>query len=436
MVGRGPSELMRHHVRAASPGNLRPVARAVQLPESHLNPDERARMNSRERVGTAMQLGTPDRVPVFCQLAIGHYFLQASSAPIDIWFRSEGFAEALVELQQRYQFDGILVNLPGRDPDFERHIDRVQHGPHQTTIHWKNGCVTGVPRHENPHYYQPDGSRRFPSLNAVDPEQLWYVDPWDLTEVTYPYTWGFDGQQRPFDDFFPPHHLDTIAAVQSKTRGAVSVHSEVFSPFSQFLELLSYQVALMALVEDPGKVHACLDRLTEGTIDLASRQAAAGVDAILISSAFAGAGFIGPQQYAELVLPYERRVISALQERYPEIPLYTHTCGSIGDRLDLILETGTRGIDTLDPPPLGNVDLGIAVRVLEGRAFVKGNLDPVNTLLRGDAAAVRDAVLHCLEVAKPRGGYILSTACSVAPGVRPELLELLSALTIEHGRYR
>ena len=393
-------------------------------------------MNSRERVGTAMQLGTPDRVPVFCQLAIGHCFLQASASAVDIWFRSEGFAEALVELQRRYRFDGILVNLPGRDPEFERHVDRVEQGPHQTAIHWKNGCVTGIPPDENPHYYQVDGSRRFPSLDAVDPERLWYVEPWDLTEVTYPYTWGFEKEPRPFEDFFPPYHLDTIAAVQSRTRGTVSVHSEVFSPFSQFLELLGHQVALMALMEDRGKVHACLDRLTEGTIDLASRQAAAGVDAILISSAFAGAGFIGPQLYAELVLPYERRVISALRERYREVPLYTHTCGSIGDRLDLILETGTRGIDTLDPPPLGNVDLGIAVRVLEGRAFVKGNIDPVNTLLRGDKGTVRDAVLHCLQVAKPRGGYILSTACSVAPGVKPELLESFSELASEYGRYR
>ncbi len=392
-------------------------------------------MNSRERVGIAMQLGTPDRVPVFCQLAIGHYFLQASSPPVDIWFRSEAFADALVELQRQYRFDGILVNLPGRDPEFERYIDRVEQGPHQTTIHWKNGCVTGVPHNDNPHYYQADGSRPFPSLVAVDPEQLWYVEPWDLTEVNYPYTWGFDDRPRPYDDFFPPYHLDTIAAVRSKTNGKISVHSEVFSPFSQFLELLNYQVALMALMDDRGKVHACLDRLTEGTIDLASRQAGAGVDAILISSAFAGAGFLSQQHYAEFVLPYERRVISAVKDRHPDVALYTHTCGAIGDRLDLMLETGTQGIDALDPPPLGTVELEIAVRVLEGRAFVKGNLDPVNTLLRGDEGTVRDAVLHRLRVAKPGGGYILSTACSVAPGVRPELLELLSALAMEHGRY-
>lgn len=38
-------------------------------------------------------------------------------------------------------------------------------------------------------------------------------------------------------------------------------------------------------------------------------------------------------------------------------PIYTHTCGAIGDRLNLMKETGTDGIVTLDQPPPGTVDL-------------------------------------------------------------------------------
>ena len=63
-----------------------------------------------------MRLGTPDRVPVMCQLSLGHYFLHSGLDAIDIWHDTDAFAEALVRLQERYGFDGILVNLPGRDP--------------------------------------------------------------------------------------------------------------------------------------------------------------------------------------------------------------------------------------------------------------------------------------------------------------------------------
>lgn len=54
----------------------------------------------RDRVGLAMNLDVPDRVPVFCQLAIGHYFLNARPSPFDVWFRSGAFANALVELRE------------------------------------------------------------------------------------------------------------------------------------------------------------------------------------------------------------------------------------------------------------------------------------------------------------------------------------------------
>ena len=54
-------------------------------------------MNSGERMALAMlRDALPDRVPVMCQLAIGHYFLNTSLSPIDIWFTSESFAEAMV----------------------------------------------------------------------------------------------------------------------------------------------------------------------------------------------------------------------------------------------------------------------------------------------------------------------------------------------------
>jgi len=392
-------------------------------------------MNSRERVAIAMNLAEPDRVPVFCQLAIGHYFLNADLSPIDIWFRSEGFAEALVQLQRRYNFDGILINLPGRDPEFEGNIARIEEGDEETTIRWKNGNYTRVPHDDNPHYFMADGSRYFPSFADLNPEQLWYVEPWDLTDITYPYTWGFAAESREFNDFFPPFHNDTIQAVNRRAGAEVSLHSEVFSPFSQFLELLNYENALMALIDDPEKTKACLERLTLGAIDLASRQAVAGVDAILISSAFAGGGLISRDHYTEFVLPYERRIISEVQTLHPKVKVYTHTCGAIGDRLDLILATGTNGIDTLDPPPLGTVELEEAVPQLEGKAFIKGNIDPVATLLYGDEAKVREAVLHRLGVAKEGGGYILSTACSVAPAVRPELLQFMSELVTQHGGY-
>jgi len=392
-------------------------------------------MTSRERMDLAMRGRTPDRVPVMCQLALGHYFLRAGLDFVDVWHSSDAFAEALVTLQRRYGFDGILVNLPGRDPRWQRHVARVDDQEGERVITWSNGWCTVAPRDDNPHVFRENGRRWFPAFEDLDPDRLFYVEPHDLSGITYPTCWSFDPTPAvPGDGFFPPWHLDTIRAVVERAGPDLSVHGEVFSPFSQLLELLDVSNGLVALIDDPGKARACLERLTDGAIVLARRQVDAGAHAILISSAFAGAGLIPRPYYEEFVLPFEHRLVSGIHAAH-DVPVYTHTCGAIGDRLDLLMATGTNGIDTLDPPPLGTVDLAAAKRATAGRVFIKGNVDPVNTILDGTTEDVRRAARERIAIAGPGGGYVLSTACSVPPHAPPDNILALREVADAVGWY-
>ena len=387
-------------------------------------------MTSRERMRVAMRLGEPDRVPVMCQLALGHYFLQSGIEPYEIWHSTEAFGEALMALQQRYRFDGILVNLPGRDPAWRRRVAGFERRDRATVIRWTNGWCTVVPPDDLPRVCCEDGSRSRPDFASIDPARLFYVEPHDLPGPRYPHALGFEPASA---GEFPPCQFDTITYVRSRA-GEVSVHAEIFSPFSQLMELADHASVLAALLTDPGKVHACLDRLADGAATLGRGQAAAGADAVLISSAFAGAGFISPSHYREFVLPYEKKVIDAVRSAR-DIPVYTHTCGAIGDRLELMAASGTSGIDTLDPPPLGTVDLADARRRTFGRLFLKGNVDPVNTVLFGTPDDVLAAARDRIETAGPGGGYILSTACSVPPTAAPANITALVEAAELFGRY-
>ena len=377
-------------------------------------------MTSRERMAVAMRLGQPDRVPVMCQLAIGHYFLHAGLDPLDIWYSGRSFGDALISLQRQYGFDGILVNLPGRDEDWRRHVTSIERGENQVVVRWRNGWSTVCPKDDLPWVCRPDGARSRPALEDLDPDALFYVEPHGLLGARSPYSPDLEPAAR---SEFPPYQFDTIRYVLAHA-GEVSVHAEVFSPFSQLLELVDHVSVLMAILRDPARVHACLDRLAEGAAQLGAGHATAGADAVLISSAFAGAGFISPGQYESFVLPYEKRVIDAIRATR-DIPVYTHTCGAIGDRLELMMASGTNGIDTLDPPPLGTVDLADARRRTVGRVFLKGNIDPVNTVLLGTPADVARAARERLAIAGGEGGYILSTACAVPPAAPPENIHAL-----------
>jgi len=393
-------------------------------------------MNGRERMALAMQHKEPDRVPVMCQLAIGHYFLNAGIAPHEIWFSSEGFAEALVKMQRRYKFDGILINIPGRPRNVLSEIKKIENTKKGEMVYWKNGHVIVIPWDDNAQYVyaaRPDLTPRA-DLATIDPDRMDTVDQFPgYVWNTYHIPWLEEKKDPGLLSEVPDYFTDTIDLVREKTGGEISVHGEVFSPFTHYLELFGYQNAIIGLVKQKEKVKAVLERLTDATIAWGVAQARRGVDAVLISSAFAGGGFISPKMYTEYVVPYERRLSDAIKEH--DVPVYTHTCGKIGDRLELMEQTGTMGIDTLDPYPLGNVALSDAKNGVGQRLFLKGNMNSVSMLEYTTKEEVIDEASERIQIGKPGGGYILSSACSIAPHVEPWKIELLTPLAEEIGQY-
>ncbi len=393
-------------------------------------------MNAKERMRAAMSHGKPDRVPVMCQLALGHYFLNCNYRPSAIWFDTDTFGGALVELQRRYDFDGILVNVPGRPPDWRSRIKSHRNVRDKEHLCWESGLETIVPADDNPQTFSPDGAplprADYRAIDVNDP-RLCHLPGYVWNTWHMPELWGIDRDADLFDPAtYPKWFTSALEKVQQQAPD-VSVHAEVFSPFTHLMELFGYEQALMALVDVPETCHEMLAAFTRMVVAQVQLYAVPKPDAILVSSAFAGAGFISRQMYKEFVAPYEDEVFGAIRESGSKS--YVHTCGAIGDRLDLMAETSVDGIDTLDPPPLGTVDLAEAKSKYGRRFFFKGNLDAVNEMLHADDATFEQAVKDRLRIGKPGSGYILSSACSVAPHVRPERLKRLTQLAAEFGRY-
>ncbi len=393
-------------------------------------------MQPRERVKAAMRHDTPDRVPVMCQLALGHYFVNSDRSPSEIWFDSEVFARTLADFQRRYRFDGILVNLPGRPANWKSYLADTAQADTGELLRWRFGLETWCPPDDNPHTFLP-GRNPLPRANSTTilPEDpaLYRIPGYVWNTWHAPCLWDIP---EAADLARPESYPDWLTLGLRTARAAcpdVSVHIEVFSPFTHLLELFGYENALLALLDVPDICHRLLDVFTTHVEAQIECFAACDPDAILISSAFAGAGFISRRMYQAFVVPCEKRVVNAIDRH--GIPSYVHTCGAIGDRLDLMAETGVGGIDTLDPPPLGTVDLAQAKQQFGRRFFFKGNLDAVNEMLRADDATFERAVRRRLETGMPGSGFILSSACSVAPHVRAERLARMVELADRYGRY-
>lgn len=368
----------------------------------------------------AMAGKKPDRVPLMCQMSIGHMILQTGASPPAFWNSAEIYAAGLLDLRQTYSFDGILISLYGHFSDWEKKVSRVRKEGVAEVVEWKDGARTIFPADDLPFHY-PAEPRRPRSVAEFDPESL-------------PEAVSFIPVSQGLEFHFDPEHLyDVIDMISEKAGAEHSIHAEVTSPFDYFLNLFDFRDALIGLIEEETKAKEILQRFAEAIKKIAVGLVERKVDAVKVSSPYAGSGFISPLFYREFVLPFEGQIARAVSGR--GVPAYIHTCGAIHDRLEMMVEAGFSGIECLDPPPLGNVELADAKRRIGQKAFIKGNIDPVNVLLLGTEKAVREDARQRLEIGKPGGGYILSTACSIAPHTRKENIQILAEVVEEGGYY-
>lgn len=377
-------------------------------------------MTPKERTAAAMAGSLPDRVPVMCQMSVGHMLLQTGIPPSRFWHSAAEFAEGLLAVRALYGFDGILVSLHGHPADWERRVASVARGPEGERIRWKSGDETFFPTDDLP-VFRPAIPAARPEFARFDPESL----PSRIGHIPVS-----QGLRFALD---PEHLHDAVLDVLGRAGGEYSVHGEVTSPLDYVLDLFGFEQAMVGFLDDPGRAAAVLDRFTEGLVDLAAGLAACGVDAVKISSPFAGAGFLSKAFYRAFVLPYEGRIARAVEARGARA--YIHTCGDIHDRLELMASSGASGIECLDPPPLGRVELEDAKRRVGGRIFIKGNVDPVHVLFEAGAEEVREDARRRIAAGKPGGRYILSTACSIAPRTPRRNVAVLVETAEEDGRY-
>lgn len=379
-------------------------------------------MTPKERIYAAMNLEKPDRVPLMCQFSIGSMMQQLKPNPVEFWYDKNVFADGLIKLCETFRFDGILVSLHGHSDAWKTNLIKSEHiGENsfeltfadRTEIHSLNDLpLVTFNKVKIP-----------PDINEIDiakdiPSEIKYIP------VSNNLHFQLDKNNL----------FEIFDIIYQKTGEKYSIHGEITSPFDYLLDLLGHQNGLMALLTHPEKCKLILEKYAKGILEIAIKMCDKQIDAIKVSSPFAGMGFISSDQYKEFVLPFEQHIIKAIRERGKHA--YIHTCGAINDRLELMYESYASGLECLDPPPIGNVDLDNAFKRIGEKLFIKGNIDSVNSLLHAGNEKAENDVLQIIETGKAKGnGFILSTACSIAPKVTKERIFMLSEMVAKYGQY-
>ncbi len=163
------------------------------------------------------------------------------------------------------------------------------------------------------------------------------------------------------------------------------------------------------LYHQPGVWHALMDKISAITASYLQEQINAGASAVQLFDSWAGV--LGPEDYREYVLPYSKKILTAVQA--PTIHFSTGTTSY----LDLICAAGGDVI-SVD----WRVNLKRAWEQIGDRA-IQGNLDPAHLLMNKDA--LRSEIQKILSDADGRHGHIFNLGHGVFPETPIENVETL-----------
>ena len=184
-------------------------------------------------------------------------------------------------------------------------------------------------------------------------------------------------------------------------------------PFTAAYMAMGFERFFLRLMDDPGSVHRLLEVRTEWCIAVYQRAIELGAEVVVLGddAGSSRGSMITPALWREMVLPYHRRIVEAL-----DVPVIWHSDGDIAALLPTAIEVGFVGIHGLDP--VAGMDLTQVKRDFGCNLALIGNVD-VRVLCHSDLAAVRAEVDRCCAEGAPGGGYMLASCNSIFKGMNP-----------------
>jgi uroporphyrinogen decarboxylase len=217
-----------------------------------------------------------------------------------------------------------------------------------------------------------------------------------------------------WDEFYPvPTGIDFTPIQKAKDRlgdrGIIRSHPfspGQGSPWQSFCTLFGTEDSIMLGMDEPETLHHILESIVRKTLRVTEMWAGTPADMVEVGGGAGSSTVISPSFYREFGLPYDKRQNALLQEA--GLKVVNHFCGGLMPMLDLVVENGANGLETMTPPSMGgDCDLREASRRVGDKLFFIGGFDQNAGFENGTPERARQLVFECFEATKDHAGYIL-----------------------------
>jgi len=339
-------------------------------------------MTSRERMLIALSNGRPDRLP--CQVhGWMTYYLDTYLNGIDQWAAFEKF-----------------------DLDFAIYVSPVYSYSDQALAAWKEER-TLLP-------VDDQGNHPWAETIVTPKGDLHHAGAWNnITGWETEHLIKTEGDFALWDEFFPvPTGIDfsAIQATKERLGDRGIIRSHPFSPgqgspWQSLTCLYDVQDAIMLGMDNRELLHHYLDRILQKTLKVTQMWEGIPSDMVEVGGGAGSSTVISPSFYRQFGLPYDKQQNKLLHDA--GLKIVNHFCGGLMPMLDLVVESGADGLETMTPPAMGgDCDLAEASRRVGDKLFFIGGFDQNAGFIAKTTDTPRRLVRECFEATKDHAGYI------------------------------
>ncbi len=339
-------------------------------------------MTSRERMLIALQNGRPDRLPCQVHGWMG-YYLNHYLGGKDWYEANEMFGlDHAIYVSPDYIYD---------EKDIAKwETKRIDLGVDERGQHnWEETITT------------PKGTLHH--AGASNQITSWKTEPLIKTEQEF----------EMWNEFSPvpvAADLTRVRKAHNEVGDRGIVRSHPFgpgqgSPWQMFCILTGTEKAIFIALDTPDFLHHALDAILRKTLQVTEMWEGTPADIVETDGGAGSNTVISPAMFEEFCVPYDQKQNAAFHE--VGLKVVCHLCGGLMQMLDLVVQAGADGLETMTPPGMGgDCNLQEASRRVGDKLFFIGGFDQNAGFEQGTPQRARELVFECFEATKDHAGYI------------------------------
>lgn len=217
-----------------------------------------------------------------------------------------------------------------------------------------------------------------------------------------------------WNKYFPaPDGVDWTPVINAKNKiGSKGIVRGGFydfgqgSPWQSFAYMFGTEEIIMAAIDEPDWLHYVMQTLLDKKLRVIELSGKNEMDLIETGGGAGSSTVISPSIHKEFCLPYDQKQHEALHTQGTKV-VY-HLCGGFMPLLDIVVENGADGLETMTPPIMGgDCILSECTERIGDRMFFIGGFDQNAGFEKGNPSLVKQMVFD-LHKDCPDGGYIVS----------------------------